>query len=80
MPSTITLSLVDGVRIVVPDSLDLLTPYVLLEQQDWFEDEVPFSLPNQSGPGSRLGPQSRSGETKPPDSSSSCLDQYIVAW
>jgi len=42
MPSTITLSLVDGVRIVVPDSLDLLTPYVLLEQQDWFEDEIKF--------------------------------------
>jgi len=42
MTSTTTLSLVDGVRIVVPDSLDLITPYVLLEQQDWFEDEIKF--------------------------------------
>lgn len=37
---TTTLSLIDGVRIVVPDSLDLITPYVLREQQDWFEDEI----------------------------------------
>ena len=42
MPSSVTLSLVDGVRIVVPDSLHLITPYVLLEQQDWFEDEIKF--------------------------------------
>lgn len=41
MPTT-TLTLVDGVRIVVPESLDLITPYVLLEQQDWFEDEIKF--------------------------------------
>jgi FkbM family methyltransferase len=39
---TTTLDLVDGVRIVVPDSLNLITPYVLLEQQDWFEDEIKF--------------------------------------
>ena len=42
MTSTTTVTLVDGVRIVVPDSLDLITPYVLLEQQDWFEDEIKF--------------------------------------
>lgn len=41
MTST-TITLVDGVRIVVPDSLDLITPYVLMEQQDWFEDEIKF--------------------------------------
>lgn len=35
-------SLVDGVRIVVPDSVHLLTPYVLREQGDWFEDEIRF--------------------------------------
>ena len=29
-------------RVVVPDSLDLITPYVLREQQDWFEDELKF--------------------------------------
>ncbi len=42
MPASLTLKLVDGVQIVVPDSLNLLTPYVLTEQQDWFEDEIKF--------------------------------------
>ncbi len=42
MPDTIALTLIDGVRIVVPDSLDLITSYVLREQQDFFEDELPF--------------------------------------
>jgi FkbM family methyltransferase len=42
MLDTVALTLVDGVRIVVPDSLDLITPYVLREQQDFFEDELPF--------------------------------------
>ncbi|MBI5658651.1 MAG: FkbM family methyltransferase [Nitrosomonadales bacterium] len=36
------LTLVDGVRVVVPDSLNLITPYVLREQEDWFEDEIKF--------------------------------------
>jgi FkbM family methyltransferase len=36
------LTLVDGVRIIAPDSLDLITPYVLREQLDFFEDELPF--------------------------------------
>lgn len=42
MTATTTLKLVDGVRVVVPDSLDLITPYVLREQEDWFEDELRF--------------------------------------
>jgi FkbM family methyltransferase len=42
MPNTVTLTLIDGVRIVVPDALDLITPYVLREQLDFFEDELPF--------------------------------------
>jgi len=42
MLETTVLTLIDGVRIVVPDSLDLITPYVLREQQDFFEDELPF--------------------------------------
>jgi len=42
MTSTTTLAMVDGVRIVVPDSLSLITPYVLREQGDWFEDEIKF--------------------------------------
>jgi protein O-GlcNAc transferase len=42
MLESIVLTLVDGVRIVVPDSLFLITSYVLREQQDFFEDELPF--------------------------------------
>src|SRR5579862_2181075 len=42
MLDSIVLTLVDGVRIVVPDSLFLITSYVLREQQDFFEDELPF--------------------------------------
>jgi protein O-GlcNAc transferase len=38
----IMLPLVDGTQVVVPDSLQLITPYVLREQQDWFEDEIKF--------------------------------------
>ena len=34
--------MVDGIKVVVPDSLDLITPYVLREQLDWFEDEIRF--------------------------------------
>lgn len=42
MTLTRTLTLTDGVQIVVPDNLDLITPYVLQEQLDWFEDEIKF--------------------------------------
>jgi FkbM family methyltransferase len=42
MPEATEITLIDGVRIVVPDSLDLITPYVLREQQDFFEDELKF--------------------------------------
>jgi protein O-GlcNAc transferase len=42
MISTTTLTMIDGVRVVVPDSLNLITPYVLREQLDWFEDEIKF--------------------------------------
>ncbi len=31
-----------GVDIVVPDSLHLMTTFVLREQEDWFEDEIKF--------------------------------------
>lgn len=37
-----TMTMVDGVQVVVPNSLNLITPYVLREQQDWFEDEIRF--------------------------------------
>lgn len=32
----------ENLQIQVPDSLDLITPYVLREQGDWFEDEIKF--------------------------------------
>lgn len=41
-----------GVTVVVPARIDLLTPYVLLEQEDWFEDEIRF-LRARLAPGSR---------------------------
>ncbi len=31
-----------GIRVRVPPRLDELTPYVLIEQEDWFEDEIDF--------------------------------------
>jgi FkbM family methyltransferase len=42
MADAAVLSLIDGVQVAVPDSLDLITPYVLREQLDFFEDELPF--------------------------------------
>lgn len=42
MTRTITFPMSDGVQVVVPNSLELITPYVLCEQQDWFEDELKF--------------------------------------
>jgi FkbM family methyltransferase len=42
MEKTLTLTMVDGVHIVVHDTLDLITPYVLAEQRDWFENEIRF--------------------------------------
>jgi FkbM family methyltransferase len=41
-PPFATVTLVEGVQIVVPDSLQQATPYILREQLDWFEDELPF--------------------------------------
>lgn len=37
-----TLKIVDDINVVVPDSLNLITTYVLVEQRDWFEDEIKF--------------------------------------
>lgn len=37
-----TVELADGCVIVVPDTLNLITSYVLEEQRDWFEDEIRF--------------------------------------
>lgn len=42
-----------GVTVAVPPRIDLLTPYVLLEQENWFEDEIVF-LCACLGAGSRI--------------------------
>jgi FkbM family methyltransferase len=39
---TKTQEITGGVRVVTPDTLHSITPYVLNEQQDWFEDEIVF--------------------------------------
>ena len=38
MVAGLSVAIVGGLRVVVPDSLSLLTTYVLLEQRDWFEE------------------------------------------
>ncbi len=38
----IYLDLADGSRIHVPSSVDSMTTFVILEQEDWFEDEIRF--------------------------------------
>lgn len=42
-----------GYTLCVPDNLALMTPYVLLEQESWFEDEVDL-LPQLAPPGTVL--------------------------
>ena len=42
MTRTRTFEITGGARIVTPDSLNLVTPYVLFEQEDWFEEEIGF--------------------------------------
>ncbi len=39
---SLTLKLPGDVSIIVPDSLEMITPYVLMDQLDWFEDEIKF--------------------------------------
>jgi len=41
-PGTITVTMVDGTQVVVPNSLEEMSSYVLQEQGDWFEDEIKF--------------------------------------
>lgn len=40
--SVIQVQLVDGTLLSLPDSIQLLSTYVLQEQGDWFEDEIKF--------------------------------------
>lgn len=40
--SGICVEIAGGVQVCVPDDIQLMTPYVLQEQHDWFEDEIKF--------------------------------------
>lgn len=42
MTRTATFEITGGACVVVPDSLHSMTPYILYEQHDWFEDEIDF--------------------------------------
>jgi len=48
--SGICIEIAGGVQVCVPDDIQLMTPYVLQEQHDWFEDEIKF-LRNTLRPG-----------------------------
>lgn len=41
-PDVMNVTLKDGITLSVPKDVNLLTPYVLLEQGDWFEEEIDF--------------------------------------
>ncbi len=38
----LSIEIVDGTQVLVPADLSTMTTYVLLEQEDWFEREMPF--------------------------------------
>ena len=40
--TSLTVKIKGDIEVCVPNSIELLTPYVLLEQEDWFESEVKF--------------------------------------
>ena len=42
MSETVSVAMPDGVTIALPDNLSVISTYVLLEQHDWFEDEIRF--------------------------------------
>src|SRR5262245_12330239 len=42
MAGSIVLNIRGGAKLHVPRDIGQITPYVLLEQDDWFEDEIRF--------------------------------------
>ncbi len=40
--STSSIKIINDINVTVPTSMQLMTPYVLCEQNDWFEDEIKF--------------------------------------
>ena len=49
----LTLETRGGVTVCVPDAIERMTTYVLLEQEDWFEDEIRF-IRRAIGPGMQV--------------------------
>jgi len=42
LPATLEIPIAGGVKVMVPDDIERMEPYVLLEQHDWFEPEIRF--------------------------------------
>jgi len=42
MSAVFSLPIPGNIQVVVPQDFSLMTPYILFEQQDWFEAELPF--------------------------------------
>ncbi len=40
--SCLRININGGIQVCVPPSIQLMTPYILIEQEDWFEDEIDF--------------------------------------
>jgi FkbM family methyltransferase len=41
-PSALQIQMAGGVNVALPNDLDRITPFVLIEQEDWFEKEIGF--------------------------------------
>jgi hypothetical protein len=53
MVRMLTLRVKGVLQVCVPDDIRWMMPYVLLEQEDWFEDEISF-VRRLVQPGSRV--------------------------
>lgn len=42
LDDSLALTIPGGVTVMAPNDLSLMTPYILMEQEDWFEDEIHF--------------------------------------
>ena len=42
MMQTKKFTIKNNISVIAPDSIGLMTPFVLQEQNDWFEDEMKF--------------------------------------
>ena len=42
LENSLNISIAGGLKVAVPPAAVLMTPFILLEQEDWFEDEIKF--------------------------------------